>query len=316
MREDTQPRDFGDQEDAFFVDCGIIYDGTAVSVITGLDHLEGEEVAIWGDGAVFNNKTVSGGQITLDQAVSKAHIGLPFKYQLKPMRLDTPSAQGATHGLIKKISKFIISFINTLGTTYGKDGGNMYTIDWRTEETYTNPPAMFTGDKRLTFDGGFDTEIFEYVVVYDPNDGFVTGGGWIDSPAGAYTPDPTLSGKATFGFVSKYKKGQQTPTGNTEFQFHAAGMNFHSDSYDWLVIAGAKAMYKGTGTINGSGNFGFMLSAIDEKLTESTDVDVFRIKIWDKDNDDEVIYDNQIGDDEYGDPTTAIANGQIVIHKS
>jgi hypothetical protein len=37
--------------------------------------------------------------------------------------------------------------------------------------------------------------------------GFVTGGGWIDSPAGTYTADPGLSGKATFGFVSKFKKG-------------------------------------------------------------------------------------------------------------
>ncbi len=43
-------------------------------------------------------------------------------------------------------------------------------------------------------------------MVYDPDDGFVTGGGWIDSPAGACQPDPNLSGKATFGFVSRYKK--------------------------------------------------------------------------------------------------------------
>lgn len=33
-------------------------------------------------------------------------------------------------------------------------------------------------------------------------------------------------------------------------------------------------MYKGTGTINGEGNYGFMLTAIDEALTPSTDVDL------------------------------------------
>ena len=43
--------------------------------------------------------------------------------------------------------------------------------------------------------------------------GFVTGGGWIDSRPGAYRPEPELYGKATFGFVSKYKKGATTPTG-------------------------------------------------------------------------------------------------------
>jgi len=74
-------------------------------------------------------------------------------------------------------------------------------------------------------------------------------------------------------------------------------------------------MYKGTGTINGAGNYGFMLSAIDEKLTPSTDVDLFRIKIWDKDSGDDVVYDNQLGAEGDTDATTAIGGGSIVIHK-
>ena len=142
------------------------------------------------------------------------------------------------------------------------------------------------------------------LAVYDPTAGFVTGGGWIDSPEGAYTANPSLTGKAIFGFVSKYKKGATVPTGNTEFQFKAGDLNFHSESYDWLVIAGHKAMYKGTGTVNGVGNYGFMLSAIDG------DPDMFRIKIWDKGS-DTVIYDNK----QDGEDGTVVAGGQIVIHK-
>ncbi len=164
-------------------------------------------------------------------------------------------------------------------------------------------------------DGGIDSETFQYVVVYDPEGGFVTGGGWIHSPAGASVQYLDAEGKATFGFVSKYKKGATVPTGNTQFNFNAGNINFHSDNYDWLVIANHKAMYKGTGTINGAGNYGFILSAIDEKLTPSTDVDIFRIKIWDKDDNDAVVYDNQIGADDDEDPTTAIQGGNIVIHK-
>jgi hypothetical protein len=152
------------------------------------------------------------------------------------------------------------------------------------------------------------------VAVYDPSAGFVTGGGWIDSPEGAYAPDPSLTGKATFGFVSKYKKGAQTPEGQTEFVFKVADLNFHSTSYDWLVVAGAKAKFKGTGTINSVGNYGFMLSAIDAELTPSTDVDLFRIKIWDKDNGDAIVYDNQMDATDDADPTTAIGGGSIVIH--
>jgi hypothetical protein len=151
----------------------------------------------------------------------------------------------------------------------------------------------------------------QFLAVYDPTAGFVTGGGWINSPAGAYIPDATLIGKATFGFVSKYLKGAITPTGNTEFQFHAGSLNFSSTSYDWLVVQGSgsmKATYKGYGTVNGAAGYGFLLSAIDGSP------DKFRIKVWQTGGN--VIYDNQVigGTGENADPTTAIAGGSIVIH--
>ena len=95
--------------------------------------------------------------------------------------------------------------------------------------------------------------------------------------------DSCLSGKANFGFVSKYQKGATVPTGNTEFQFHAAGLNFHSSSYEWLVVAGNKAQFKGEGTINGEGSYMFMISADDDNP------DTFRIQIWDANG---IVYDN------------------------
>jgi len=157
-------------------------------------------------------------------------------------------------------------------------------------------------------DGGSDSEnLAYYVVVYDPSAGFVTGGGWITAPPGSYPSNPTLTGKATFGFVSKYKKGQSYPTGNTEFQFHVAGMNFHSHTYEWLVIAGSLAKYKGTGTINGEGSYGFMITARDGQITGGGGADTFRIKIWDENNPDLIVFDNN--DD------TALSGGQITIHK-
>ncbi|MFC2039358.1 OmpL47-type beta-barrel domain-containing protein [Chloroflexota bacterium] len=156
-------------------------------------------------------------------------------------------------------------------------------------------------------------------VVYDPTGGFVTGGGWIDSPEGAYTPDSSLTGKATFGFVSKYKKNAEVPTGQTEFRFRVAGLNFHSSSYDWLVVAGSRANFKGVGTINGEGEYKFMLTAIDADINDSDsfDIDRFRIKIWDEEEEDgveTVVYDNALGDDS-DEATTEIGGGSIVIHK-
>jgi hypothetical protein len=85
----------------------------------------------------------------------------------------------------------------------------------------------------------------------------------VNLAAGSYIPDGSLSGKGTFGFVSKYHKGVNTPTGDTEFQFHAAVMEFTSSSYEWLVVSGAKAQFKGVGTISGQGGYGFLLTATD-----------------------------------------------------
>jgi hypothetical protein len=165
-------------------------------------------------------------------------------------------------------------------------------------------------------DGGYDNESLEsYVVVYNPDSGFVTGGGWIIALPGSYPADPTLSGRCNFGFVSKYKKGQSTPEGNTEFQFQAGNLNFHSHTYDWLVIAGAKAMYKGTGTINGEGNYSFRLTAIDGQIKGGGGVDKFRIKIWNEET-NEIVFDNNMGYSDDQDPVTALSGGQITIHKS
>ena len=162
-------------------------------------------------------------------------------------------------------------------------------------------------------DGLIDTEEYHYIVVYDSTGGFVTGGGWINSPAGA-VPDTTLAGKATFTLESKYKKGATLPTDNTNFQFKTANLKFKSASCDWLVISGAQAKYKGTGTINGAGEYGFMLSAVDGAI-KGDNIDKFRIKIWDKVS-GEIVYDNQLDAPEDAEPTTAIGGGSIVIHKA
>lgn len=128
------------------------------------------------------------------------------------------------------------------------------------------------------------------LVVYDPTGGFVTGGGWINSPVGALTSDELAEGKANFGFVSKYKKGSVVPEGNTEFQFRTGNLNFHSDSYEWLVVnkESTRAQYKGVGTVNGTGQYKFMIWATDNGAFG----DSFRIKIWNAIDENDIIYDN------------------------
>lgn len=143
---------------------------------------------------------------------------------------------------------------------------------------------------------------------------FVTGGGWIDSPRGAYTANPSLTGRAKFGFACKYLKGTALPIGETEFQLKAADLNFHSETYEWLIVAGDWAQYRGNGTINGKGNYGFMLTVLDGDIGKERGDDKFRVKIWDKNNKNKVVYDTQPGADDNAKPTVVVQGGSIVIH--
>jgi hypothetical protein len=158
-------------------------------------------------------------------------------------------------------------------------------------------------------DGDSDIEYVQ-VVIYDPSAGFVTGGGWIYSYAGAYKAEMSLEGKATFGFVSKYQKGATVPSGNTEFVFHAGNLNFHSSWYDWLVVnaVGTRAQYKGKGTINGGATmYLFILTALDGKTSGP---DQFRMQIFEPDG-ETVLYDSYVSGPATDQP---LSGGSIVIH--
>jgi len=82
------------------------------------------------------------------------------------------------------------------------------------------------------------------------------------------------------------------------------------------VVTGAKAIFKGEGTINGEGSYKFQITAIDADIdpNDSFEVDRFRIKIWEEvDGNEAVIYDNTLGDDS-DDAMTELGGGSIKIH--
>lgn len=157
---EMQPRDWGsttDASDSFFVDAGVVDTGGDTTIEVA--HLEGKELAVLVDGAVQTNKTVISGQITIDEAGDRVVTGLPFEYQVSPMRLDVVTQTGTTRGSIMVIPEIVLSLFASGGVEYG-DGTNQKAIDFRTTEPYGSPPALFTGDTdALAFDGGFNKDM-------------------------------------------------------------------------------------------------------------------------------------------------------------
>lgn len=238
------PRDFGDIDDAYFVDCGLTYDGgdavtdisgatqadpvvvshtghhgftdgqrvkitgvegmtelnsnvytvanktdhtyelsgidgtgftaytsggqaqVVANTISGLDHLEGETVSVFADGAVIADKTVSSGSITLGAGVykNKVHVGLPYSATLSPMRLEAGSVDGTSQGKTKRISKLAVRFYETVSCKWGPDVDSLKAVPFGSGAD----PTLYSGDKDSEFDANYETDGYIVIVSDQP----------------------------------------------------------------------------------------------------------------------------------------------------
>jgi hypothetical protein len=143
------------------------------------------------------------------------------------------------------------------------------------------------------------------VVAYDPNNGYAIGGGWLYSPLGALISNPTLTGKLTFGFNSKFFKTATNPKGESQLNFLLGDIDFNALNYDYLVIDKTRAQFAGFGKINGVSGYNFIVTVIDGNLPGGDGIDRFRIKIWEKAT-GLIVYDTQPGASDASDPITAV----------
>ena len=175
--------------------------------------------------------------------------------------------------------------------------------------TFTSPGVYAIQLTVRDEDGGSDTRLASgQVVVYDASAGWVTGGGWIVSPAGAFADAPALTGKLTFGFVARYQ-ASTAPDGYAEFKLNVGKLDFRSTALDWLVVNGSTAQLQGRGTLNGTGGYAFEVLAIDGASS-----DAVRIRIWNRET-GVVVYDNQRDEPLDSDAATPLGGGSVQLHQ-
>ena len=158
--EFLKPIEFGDDvADAFYVDSGLTYDGSATTTITGLNHLEGETVTILADGASHPDETVSGGSITLERSASKVHVGYSYTSTLETLRLEAGADDGIAQGKIKRIHGVTARFFKTVGAELGPDTNNLDRLPFRDSSMAMNQAVpLFTGDKEIYFPSGYEND--------------------------------------------------------------------------------------------------------------------------------------------------------------
>jgi hypothetical protein len=147
-----------------FLDSQLSYSGSAVTTLTGLDHLEGQTVSVLANGATHPDITVSSGSITLLRSATNVKIGLPYTSILQTMRLDAGSQDGTSQAKTKRIFDIAIRLYESIGVEVGPDLNNMESIPFRSSANAMDQAIpVFTGDKEIEFRGNYETDGYIFV---------------------------------------------------------------------------------------------------------------------------------------------------------
>lgn len=164
--EPTHPEDKGAMG---FLDSALRYEGTPVTTVSGLYHLEGQTVKVVTDGAHHADRTVTAGKITLDQPAGTVWAGLGYTSRLRTLRLDVPSI-GTAQGKTKRIPRVTVRVHNSIGGHIGP--GNEVVLEELVRRELNDPndksPPMRSGDVDVYLASDFDLDGRLAIVQADP----------------------------------------------------------------------------------------------------------------------------------------------------
>lgn len=143
----------GDQAEAFFLDCGKTYRGTAMTTIMDLGHLEGKEVYALADGRPMGPFTVTSAEITLDDTADIVHVGLAYDAELQTLALATDQVAGFGVGVEKNISAVHVRFRTSALVEAGTNFTDMRPMVPEAEELLGDVPVLHDGVKQIDIDG-------------------------------------------------------------------------------------------------------------------------------------------------------------------
>jgi len=123
------------------------YDGVPVTVVSGIDHLEGEEVVALADGNVVRGLTVNLGSITIPREASVIHVGLGYISDVETLGID--SSEQTMQGRKKNVSEVSIRVLNSRGGWVGPDADNLIEIKPRFDSDGYDTIALKTFEERV-----------------------------------------------------------------------------------------------------------------------------------------------------------------------
>lgn len=143
----------------------------AVDSVSGVSHMLNQTARVAVDGGAHPDCVVSaGGVVTLNSRFSVVRVGYPVASYMKTLNIEAGSQNGTAQGKIKRIHKVMLRLLDSLGGRIGVGKvidnlgyyvtafGSPELIDYRSPEMLlNNVPSLFTGDRIMTIDGGYDS---------------------------------------------------------------------------------------------------------------------------------------------------------------
>ena len=142
--------------------------GTAQRVansMSGFLHLALETVAILTNHGKHPAAVVTaGGVIALTYYANVITAGLPYNYNLQPMKIEPGSPEGTSRGRKKRIYALSVAFFESAGVKWGPDATHLSDVPFGIGGT----PTLFTGDKETDFDADYETGASVYLQGQSP----------------------------------------------------------------------------------------------------------------------------------------------------
>lgn len=132
--------------DSYLSDAWMQYDGAPINTMTGLEHLAGQTVCVWADGAYVGDGVVTTfgtpGELDLSgftgAPFSNVVVGVKYTAQFKSSKLAAITGIGLLERKFVRNLGFIAEYLHHLGLQYGPDFNTLYDLP-QVEEGQTIP---------------------------------------------------------------------------------------------------------------------------------------------------------------------------------
>lgn len=160
-----------DPVDACYLDAAktYVFPNTTTTTIERLDHLEGQTVYAWVDGALYttdvngNAFVVTNGTIYLPVGGLTVTVGLPFTAEIETLPLVMESRAGSSIARPQDGGHAVIKVINSRNVQAGPNSNTAFEIKTRQFEPMGSPTALFTGNLHVDLAGVSGDEVTVYI---------------------------------------------------------------------------------------------------------------------------------------------------------